>query len=67
MSGREDGEVGFEEAMSWLPSHIVDEAICDSNKVVLFYCMNIMYIYVYMHVIYKLFQYLCLVLVTIAG
>lgn len=30
MEIEEDIQVGFEEAMSWLPSHVVAEA-CDSN------------------------------------
>lgn len=28
----EDIEVGFEEAMSWLPSHVLDEAVWDTKK-----------------------------------
>ncbi|KAJ9696270.1 hypothetical protein PVL29_008485 [Vitis rotundifolia] len=33
MEIEEDNQMGFEEAMSWLPSHVVAEA-CDSNSMV---------------------------------
>lgn len=33
MAGVEDGEVGFEEGISWLPSHVLDEAIWDTEVV----------------------------------
>ncbi|KAI5589629.1 hypothetical protein BDE02_05G175300 [Populus trichocarpa] len=32
MAGIDDGEVGFEEAISCLPSHVLDEAIWDSKE-----------------------------------
>ncbi|XWS76417.1 hypothetical protein CRYUN_Cryun01aG0174400 [Craigia yunnanensis] len=31
-AGVEDIEVGFEEVMSWLPSHVLDESILESKK-----------------------------------
>lgn len=34
MAGIDDGEVGFEEAISCLPSHVLDEAIWDSKEYV---------------------------------
>lgn len=32
MAGYEDGELGFEEGMSWLPSQVLDEAFSDDTN-----------------------------------
>ncbi|KAJ9187643.1 hypothetical protein P3X46_003072 [Hevea brasiliensis] len=32
MAGNEDGEVGFEEGMPWLPSHVLHEAIWETKE-----------------------------------